>query len=80
MADEDPFAIALIVLGAILMIAAVIFPSQSVEIVLKPLSMIVEVTPEGIKIKGTQIDAAVLEFAIGAILLVLGLMRRGRES
>lgn len=80
MADEDPFAIALIILGAILMIAAVIFPSQSVEIVLKPLSMIVEVTPEGIKIKGTQIDAAVLEFAIGAILLVLGLMRRGRES
>jgi hypothetical protein len=80
LADEDPFAIALIILGAILMIAAVIFPSQSVEIVLKPLSMIVEVTPEGIKIKGTQIDAAVLEFAIGAILLVLGLMRRGRES
>ena len=79
MADEDPFAIALIILGAILMIAAVIFPSQSVEIVLKPLSMIVEVTPEGIMIKGTQIDAAVLEFAIGAILLVFGLMRRRRE-
>jgi len=62
-----------------LMIAAIFFPSQSVEIVLKPLSMIVEVTPEGLKIKGTQIDAAVLEFAIGAILLVLGLMRRRRE-
>ena len=79
MADEDRFAIALMILGAILMTAAILFPSQSVEIVLRPLSMIVEVTPEGIKIKGTQIDAAVLEFAIGAILLGLGWMRRGRR-
>jgi Flp pilus assembly protein protease CpaA len=77
--DEDPIAIALMVLGTILMIAAIVIPSQSVEIMLKPLSMIVEATPEGIKIKGTQIDAAVLEFAIGAILFALGWMRRRRE-
>jgi hypothetical protein len=79
LADEDPLAIALMILGAFLMITAIVFPPQYVEIILKPLSMIVEVTPQGIKIKGTQIDAAVLQFAIGAILLALGWMRRGRE-
>ncbi len=80
MADEDPLTVALIVIGVILIIAAIFLPSQSVEIILKPFSMIVEATPEGFKIKGTGIDAAVLEFAIGALLLVLGLMRRRRES
>jgi len=79
LADEDPFAIALMIFGAFLMIAAIVFPPQYIEIILKPLSMIVEVTPQGIKIKGTQIDAAVLQFAIGTILLALGWMRRRRE-
>jgi hypothetical protein len=67
------------VIGAALMIAAVVVPAQSVEILLKPISLIVEVTPEGVKIKGTQIDAAVLEFAIGAALLILGYMRYRQE-
>lgn len=73
------FSVVLMVIGAALMIAAVVVPAQSVEILLKPISLIVEVTPEGVKIKGTQIDAAVLEFAIGAALLILGYMRYRQE-
>ena len=71
----------LMVIGVALMIAAFVLPAQYVEIFVKlaPISLIVEVTPEGIKIKGTQIDAAILEFAIGVALLILGYMRHREE-
>jgi hypothetical protein len=72
-------SLVLMVIGVALMIAAIVFPAQSVEILLKPFGLIVEVTPEGIKIKGTQIDAAILEFAIGVALLILGYMRHREE-
>lgn len=76
--NGDTLGTVLLVIGVVLMIAAIVYPSQSVEIVLKPLTLLVEVTPDGIKIKGTQIDAAVLEFAIGAALAILGYMRLKR--
>lgn len=72
----------LMVVGVVLMIAAFVLPAQYVEIFVRltPISLIVDVTPEGVRIKGTQIDAAVLEFAIGAALLILGYMRSREES
>jgi hypothetical protein len=65
----NPVAFALIV------VAAIFAPAQSVTIIFKPLSLVTEVSPDRIVITGTDIEAKFLELAIGIVLLLLGLFR-----
>lgn len=75
--NPDFLTIALIAIGAVLMIAAFLAPAQSTRIVFSPpgLSLLVEASSSGLVITGTNTDAAVLEFAFGLALAIYGLYR-----
>jgi hypothetical protein len=77
--DRETFGLILEVIGIGLMVAAVLFPSQSVTIILRPLGLVAEIGPDRLVITGTAIDAAVLEFILGAALFVAGWHIRRRR-
>ena len=68
-------AVVLIVVGIALILAAIFAPAQSVSIILKPLSLVTEVSPGRIVITGTDVEAKFLELAIGIALFLLGALR-----
>ncbi len=71
----SPVAIVLIVVGFVLILAAIFAPAQSVTIIFKPFSIVTEVSPDRIVITGTDIEAKFLELALGIALFLLGLSR-----
>lgn len=71
----NPVAVVLVVVGIVLILAAIIAPAQSVTIILKPLYLVTEVSPDKIVITGTDIEAKFLELAIGIALLLIGALR-----